>query len=140
MVAAQPIACWLYVSLASDKLVVDTIVSASRLKNVTLEVSGALMFSGRRFAEYIEGPVPSVERLRASIMADSRHSNVVTLNEGITPRRSFADWSLAYSGEAEPFDKLISLAYRLEGRAAETLLMEMIRRFTRDARKRPGEQ
>lgn len=133
--APAPLSYWLYVSRSGDTVDSDAIgqiVSVSQPKNARLSVTGALMFTGTQFAQYIEGPAESVELLRTDILRDPRHDRVRTIGEGSADARKFDGWSLAYSGEAEPFEKLIALARQLQD-SGESLLMEMIGRFANQA-------
>ena len=94
---------WLYVStcqLAAGRLEegVRDIVEVSVLRNRTLDVTGALLFTGQKFTQYIEGPPASVAALKQSICRDSRHSSITTLTYGPFDHRRFLGWSLAYAG------------------------------------------
>lgn len=100
------LACWMYVSRATiareeaDKAI-DAIVAVSRRRNAALDVTGALIFSGDSFAQIIEGPTEAIAELRASILRDERHGELLTVAEGTGQvSRDFAGWSLAYSGTA----------------------------------------
>jgi hypothetical protein len=94
---------WLYVSRCrlpsawAPKTIHD-IVAISRARNSGFKVTGALLFTGSRFAQYLEGPKEAIERLQASIRRDLRHDAVSTVAEDETATRSFGDWSLAYAG------------------------------------------
>lgn len=97
---------WLYRSVsllpsANAAAAVEEIVAISITRNANLDVTGALVFAGDRFAQLIEGPVQGINALRASIAADGRHSHVTTLLDDWTDQRLFAQWSLAYVGEAQ---------------------------------------
>lgn len=98
---------WLYVScsLLSDgdaPETVDAIVATSRARNAELDVTGALLFSGTRFVQFLEGPIDSIAALQSSIRSDHRHSEVRTMSVRMSSKRLFADWTLAYNG-ASPF-------------------------------------
>jgi hypothetical protein len=127
---------WLYASRSTltgdhDLRVVE-IVERSRLKNSRLAITGALIFTGVFFAQYVEGPADSVESLKASILSDDRHTDVRTVATEFRAERRFSDWSLAYAGDAAAFGELIGLAHKRPGRAGQALLLEMIRRFMAD--------
>jgi len=129
------LAFWLYASRSTllrghSHDAVEQIVEIFRRRNLDLEVTGALIFTGHCFAQHIEGPSAGVHARRSGTMRDVRHSDICTVSEGVLGERRFGDWSLAYSGESAPFDRLISLAQGMTGGSGETLLMEMIRRFT----------
>jgi lipase chaperone LimK len=137
VVDRKTVVSWLYASRSvlpegQEQTVVRQIVDVSRVKNGKLAITGALIFTGSFFAQYIEGPPEGVESLKASIPADVRHIEVRTVAAETVQARKFGDWSLAYSAESAPFDRLTSLAHRRPGRGGQALLMEMIRRFKAD--------
>ncbi|MDO7844429.1 BLUF domain-containing protein [Sphingomonas immobilis] len=78
--------------------VIQDIVSAASVKNAALGVTGALVATRAHFAQILEGPADAVHDLMDSICRDARHTNVIVLREWAIIGRSFADFSLAYSG------------------------------------------
>ncbi|ANI79516.1 MULTISPECIES: BLUF domain-containing protein [Sphingobium] len=92
---------WFYISASrlvddeADEVVCD-IVNVSVARNRALGVTGALLFTGRNFAQYLEGPPRGVDQLRQSICLDMRHENIRTIAEGEYSHRRFVTWSLAY--------------------------------------------
>jgi hypothetical protein len=94
---------WLYVSHCrfparwSDAAVAD-IVAVSRSRNVASGVTGALLFTGMRFAQFLEGPAASLNGLQDSIERDPRHADVRTILSGAQEARLFDRWSMAYAG------------------------------------------
>jgi hypothetical protein len=77
---------------------VDDIVATSLARNAGAAVTGALLFTGTHFVQFLEGPPQGVAAIRRSITADTRHRAVRTIMEAPCPQRRFADWSLAYTG------------------------------------------
>jgi len=127
---------WLYASrfnagqTAHDIGMIDEIVAQSKSRNRACSVTGALIFTGGHFAQYIEGPSEGLQPIKQSILSDSRHSDARTVGEGMVRARRFGDWAMAYNGQFPAFDKLVSRAYASKGSAGEILLMEMLRRFS----------
>lgn len=126
---------WLYASCcdcsaSGTEAMIQGIVNVSRSRNCALGVTGALIFTGSHFAQYLEGPTDAVDIVKASVLADTRHNGIRTIREGSAQARLFGNWSLAYAGHSVAFDRLIVLARRLQGRSAELLLFEMLRKFT----------
>lgn len=74
------------------------LVEAAKQKNEALAITGALISSSHRFAQYIEGPAAAVHSLVASIAADARHENMLIAYDQLVPERQFGQWSLAYNG------------------------------------------
>lgn len=94
---------WFYISTsrlndADAEEHVRDIVNVALARNHSLEVTGALLFTGRRFAQYIEGPAGAIAELQESILQDSRHQDINTLACGSYSTRHFLTWSLAYAG------------------------------------------
>ena len=102
----------LYVSQSAlsslhERSQIDEILSVARSRNRQLRVTGALVFTQARFAQVLEGPKASIDKLMASIVRDDRHRDVeVVLTEDL-PRRRFPGWSLAYSGSSMYVDRHI---------------------------------
>jgi hypothetical protein len=78
----------------------DGIVRASMARNAAAEVTGALLFTGAYFAQWLEGTEAAVQAIMASIARDPRHSAVTVLQQGPAERRRFDAWSLAYRGRS----------------------------------------
>ena len=52
--------------------------------------------------QLIEGPKKFVVALYDRIQRDSRHDNVVTLDEGLCAKREFGDWSMGFQDLLSP--------------------------------------
>ncbi|MCB4859501.1 BLUF domain-containing protein [Sphingobium sp. PNB] len=88
----------------------EEIVQVSIPRNRSLEVTGALLFTGNRFAQYLEGEPAAIENLKASILRDRRHREVQTIASGEAPHRHFVTWSLAYAGPSHFVSDIIERA------------------------------
>lgn len=73
-----------------DRLLVDASVH-NRMHNVT----GALLYDGHRFLQYIEGPPDSLGRVLTRIEKSGKHANVQVLFRGAIAQRHFWNWSMA---------------------------------------------
>jgi hypothetical protein len=121
---------WVYISHCrlpaawSDTAVAD-IVAVSRGRNAPLDVTGALLFTGTRFAQIIEGSAAALAGLQASIERDPRHADVRTILSGPHGERLFDDWSLAYAGPslfvASQVEAVLDDAPRSADRLVQTL-------------------
>lgn len=92
-----------YVSMATlhgedPEAVLTAITETSVQRNGLANVTGALVFGGRHFAQILEGDREAVERIMASIAKDPRHRGVRYLENGPRPVRRFADWRVAFAG------------------------------------------
>lgn len=126
---------WLYASKslllgAEAKSLLTSLVHKWQEANRAKSITGALVFTGSMFAQYVEGPEPALGSLRDAICADERHISVKTVDLGLSEKRIFEQWSLAYSGEAPPFDQLVAMAHAGTPLLGKTLLLEMMHRFT----------
>lgn len=73
-----------------ERLLVDAVVH-----NRTHSVTGALLYDGQRFFQYIEGPIDGLTRVMARIEASTKHSRVEILFRGPIAERHFWNWSMA---------------------------------------------
>ena len=72
---------------AFDRAPIQSILQASRRSNAGLDVTGCLLFSGRCFAQVLEGGAGGRdERWRSRIAADPRHTDVRVLSEDAAAR------------------------------------------------------
>ncbi|KQO70982.1 BLUF domain-containing protein [Methylobacterium sp. Leaf89] len=94
---------------------VAQILETSQRNNAEVGVTGALMFNGGAFAQVLEGPRQGVERTFERIQRDQRHGDVTVLECGPTEARGFANWSMAFVGQAETGQTLWSDLARESG-------------------------
>ncbi len=91
-----------YISMAIPDLNDDAlleVLNVSRDKNKHLEITGMLLYASNCFVQVLEGPKDNIDQLYETIVADSRHYNVIlTLYETI-PERSFPNWQMGFSTE-----------------------------------------
>jgi hypothetical protein len=85
----------------------DKLVETSRARNADLAVTGALIFTERHFAQWLEGPRAAIDELMISINRDSRHRDIQVVKVADDVPRRLASWSLAYWGTATFVDRLI---------------------------------
>ncbi|MFJ4221267.1 BLUF domain-containing protein [Curtobacterium luteum] len=89
----------LYMSRASvpfDDGDMQELLTAARLRNTALGVSGLLVAKGGRFMQLLEGPAWSVDDRFAAISRDARHGDVKSLVREDIDRRRFDGWAMAY--------------------------------------------
>ncbi len=93
----------LYVSRSTLRLpdeagAVDAIVATSLSRNPGWGVTGALVFTEKQFAQYLEGPGEGVHGLMESIRRDPRHADIRLIFDKPLIGRRFPTWSMAYAG------------------------------------------
>ncbi|MCW2282619.1 hypothetical protein M2323_000380 [Rhodoblastus acidophilus] len=75
---------------------ISDILRISRQNNARDDITGALFFNGRAFAQVLEGPQLAVSNLYASLLKDKRHTDVCLLQHEYITRRCFEGWAMAY--------------------------------------------
>ena len=74
----------------------QSILDASRRNNRRDEITGLLLFNGKRFLQALEGPQPLVEAAYKRIQADPRHRAPVILATNHVDSRQFGSWDMAF--------------------------------------------
>lgn len=128
----------LYVSTSAlvpsqQALELERIVQSSQGRNLEQDVTGALVFTERHFAQYLEGPEEGMEELMASIRRDWRHKDVQTVYREPISERRFPTWSMAYAGPstfvAGHVRSLLDVCQGPAGRKAAERLIILMRQF-----------
>lgn len=119
--------CFLYVSVSCleeagrDQHIAD-LVHEARVRNEANDVTGTLVFSGTRFAQYLEGPPVALREIVTSILGDRRHSQVNPLRDCPIYERQFAGWALCYSGPSLYVDRHIKSLINAPRNAVRTAI------------------
>ena len=90
-------------SLAEEE--VNSMANSVQVRNRTLEVTGALIYAGARFAQLLEGPSRSVNQIMASVEQDQRHEQINHIPVRKRRVRRFATWGMAYAGPSLHVDR-----------------------------------
>ena len=90
------------------------ILSVSRRRNRSCQVTGLLLAGGGHFLQALEGPILAVSDTFARIEADSRHRDIELIVRREVPIRDFGTWAMAFPEGAggdlvEPSARLIAL-------------------------------
>jgi hypothetical protein len=88
-----------YVSTATQEMSDDDIadiLTTSRVNNVQLELTGALLYHRGRFIQVLEGPAEQVLARLAVIAEDPRHSGVQEISKKQVGQRQFPDWTMGF--------------------------------------------
>ena len=94
---------------AFDESAVQAILDRSRRHNRRLGVTGCLLFSGRCFAQVLEGERARRRRSRGAHRADRRHDAVRFLHRASRREREYADWPMGYLHDVNVEDDLETL-------------------------------
>lgn len=76
------------------------IVTTSRAFNATVDITGALLFTGTHFAQILEGGEDAVDALLAKLHDDPRHRDILVVQRGPVAMRRCSSWNMAYSGSS----------------------------------------
>ena len=77
-----------------DHLVLDDILTKSRSNNPLIGITGNLIYHADLFLQLLEGPHLAVHKLYETILADSRHADIIKLRDETVDRRLFASWAM----------------------------------------------
>ncbi|MEG2803155.1 BLUF domain-containing protein [Stenotrophomonas sp.] len=73
----------------------ERILVDASITNRAHDVTGALLYDGFRFLQYIEGPEAGLQAVLARIEAARSHAGIEMLVNGPVPERHFWNWSMA---------------------------------------------
>ncbi len=76
------------------------ILSTAQNNNSRVGITGALMVSGGRFAQILEGPAIAVRNTFEKIRLDPRHRYPTLLKVEPVPSRMFGAWAMALAGSS----------------------------------------
>ena len=92
-----------------DPRAVRNILSISRRNNRMLDVTGCLTYTGRHFAQILEGREDAVEQLKRRITDDHRHTDFQLVLERPLTLREYPLWSMAFLNSEQLADDLEGL-------------------------------
>lgn len=97
------------VAHALSALEVQGILLTSQRNNRHRDLTGCLMYSGRHFAQTLEGAPHDLAPLLERIVADPRHTGCQLLLDHPVERRRYPDWSMGYLYSLDLVDRLEAL-------------------------------
>ncbi|WHQ70497.1 BLUF domain-containing protein [Methylorubrum extorquens] len=93
---------FVYCSRASDGIddaEVGRIVESAQRHNLASGITGVLVFGSGVFFQWIEGPAAPLQKLIASLYGDSRHYDIVSLDQSEEEReRLYPNWDMERVG------------------------------------------
>lgn len=78
------------------------LLAHAREWNAEAGITGLLLYRDGRYVQVLEGPEAAMRAVYARIRHDPRHTQVVTVSEGLAPARRFPDWRMALGHVAQP--------------------------------------
>ena len=101
----------------SEEDLVDLLV-VSRRNNISLNISGMLLYRNGEFIQALEGDKILVENLFEKISNDPRHKEILVLSRKEIPERVFESWSMGFENlsgsalsELEGYSDFIDTAF-----------------------------
>ena len=88
-----------YISTISpgvDDAAIEAILAVARRNNRHRDLTGMLLFNGKRFLQHLEGSPSDLERIYDNIRVDPRHRALVELGRQMVPQRTFSGWQMAF--------------------------------------------
>jgi len=93
---------FVYCSRAADGVddaEVNRLIESAQRHNLTCGITGVLVFGSGVFFQWIEGPTAEVRKLIASLHGDSRHFDIVSLEQNEEKReRLYPNWQMERVG------------------------------------------
>jgi hypothetical protein len=89
------------VKLFSDSELVEMLVKA-RAKNLSLGITGMLLYKDGNFLQVMEGDKAAVINLYKTVCADHRHHGIVVIIEEEIDKPVFDEWSMGFRNLADP--------------------------------------
>ena len=87
----------LYISHRSQNctdLEIKNILQSCQKNNPSIGITGVLMYSEKKFLQYVEGDSTNIFQLYEKIKADSRHNNLALISLTTIQERIFPNWNM----------------------------------------------
>lgn len=132
----DPVYQLLYISAATQEVSeaeLEEILAVARTNNMSLNITGMLLFHEGSFIQALEGEQQAVDALYQKIGKDDRHLETRVLYRGDIPDRTFKNWSMGFyrsnqssAANLEGFHQFLRTGFRNgsnedEGRARKAL-------------------
>ncbi len=78
-------------------------------RNRRRQITGALVYDDRWFAQALEGELDTVQETFALIAADPRHANIKITSTSAVPERLFGAWSMGFAARTRVTEPLFGL-------------------------------
>jgi len=88
----------------------DQMLLDARVANELAEVTGALLYGGQRFFQYLEGTRADVEQIYARIERASQHHRLEILEQGRVDKRLFQRWHMGFANAPQTLVQQLSQA------------------------------
>ena len=72
----------------------DEFLLKSQFNNKANDITGALLYRGDIYCQFLEGPETELNMTYSKILLDDRHVDIQLLSSGAARRRLFANWAM----------------------------------------------
>jgi Sensors of blue-light using FAD len=107
-------------SLAFEGRNLEQILQISRRNNRRADLTGCLVYTGKNFAQALEGAEEALASTLTRIQADERHRHVRILLDRVVDRRAWPQWSMGYVHDLGLADSLDALGQGAQISADDT--------------------
>ncbi len=88
----------------------DALLLDARVANELAGVTGALLYDGQRFMQYLEGGRADVEQIYARIVRARQHHQLEVLEQGAAEKRLFQRWHMGFASAPQSLVQQLSQA------------------------------
>lgn len=136
---SEPVHQLVYISAAEHDFTekeLQELLAKARQNNMSLEITGMLLFHEGSFIQALEGKKESVEKLYEKIGQDQRHSETRVIFRGELEERDFDSWSMGFyrsnrssSENLQGFHKFLKSGFRREAGEDDSLARKALLQF-----------
>lgn len=105
---------------------IEPLLQQARARNPQRGLSGALLYSGGHFAQWLEGPAEALDALLPRLHADVRHEALRELWRAPAAQRRFEHWSMAFVGSPGADDLIAQLLQEADPSAMSAARVERL--------------
>lgn len=121
---------------------IEKILSACKINNAPLDITGVLLYSDSKFIQYVEGESTALMALYDKIKKDVRHEKAVMISYNPIAKRIFPSWQMGSrklasddisfvtditSGDRDVFQKIMN-GVETEGAKVQDLLTKFFKK------------
>ena len=99
---------------------IDHIIAVTMQTDDARAITGALVHTGRHFAQLLEGPPGAIWTLKARLARDIAHQDLVELHDLNAEVRRFEEWAIVYDGRATYIDRVLERLHRGSAELGDT--------------------
>ena len=110
---------------------IHKILQVAQRNNRQKDITGCLLYSGKHFAQILEGDPAALDELVARISKDARNNSIVVVIDHEVSTRKFPDWSMAVLYKLDIADRVVAFLATSD-RFSENLAFELMNEVNPD--------